>query len=527
MIRKRGFSLTEVIVATTILGISLLTIYGVYFKTFSASSRSEMKSAANATAQEKMEKILNMPYAKIALWANSSPAPASSYTFTNQDETSVVENTVLASTGIESDYITHQEQVIKNGETFTITTTITWHDDADDYLATSTPTPDPDPNDYKRVHVTVSWPGANKPVVIDRFVSMYFRPFASATAGANAGDFRLDDDSNYVSIGSTSLENHTGGNKTSSVEAKGFSIKDKNCGTDYSSCTDIPWVKEYTDDDASTSSPESVDDSETVYDSSFNDPSFDISMREPNSYSTASVSSGTLTNIIDGSPSWHSGDLVGSGLWDSWPTPPTWTTDWNEPSAIAKTDFVTDMDWKYSPVHSEGYKMFDTDDGRAGSKSAITSGATIKVVARSWSQIKDVEVIQMPGGFTEGVIEVGNVMTTVEVEASASTGGKINTPVTESCEIENFHIRYGGSPSDVFISSLTDQSQIPATLPEPIQSITVCQQSQSTDATSAQHSVTALVIKINENSSLLSGITIPASTATLGIAEASVSHTMK
>ncbi|TET53430.1 MAG: prepilin-type N-terminal cleavage/methylation domain-containing protein, partial [Actinobacteria bacterium] len=293
---NNGFSLTEVLVAAAILGLSMLAIYSIYIKTYSASGRQELKANASSLAQEKMEKIINKPYAYIALWA--SPSPPTNYTFTNKDSTQVQENIIIVNSGTQSEYVEYIETVNKIGKSFTITTLISWHDDDNDGLASD----DPNPNDYKRVHIEVDWAGNNNPIILDRFVSMYYRPHATSNSAADAGEIRLDDNTNYASLGSSNIAIYSGGNKTSKAEAWGISTEN------YNEESQTAWEEVFTDDDSSADYPDELHQTDSL--ASLSDDPIYLS-----GSSSAEVSAKATGNTI-GSQTWHPGEFT---TIDGWP----------------------------------------------------------------------------------------------------------------------------------------------------------------------------------------------------------------
>ncbi len=509
-LNRRGFSLVEVMVAAIILGVSLLAIYGVYIKTFEASGRAEEKTVAISVAQSIMEDAINKPFANIALYSSVNPPPPSTFIVTNKDEnsTQVTENVVTISSGSASDYVTYQQTINKIGINFSVTTIVSWHDDATDQTAPD----DPDPNDYKRVHVTVTWPGTTAPVTLDRFISMYYRPNAQTTAGAEAGEFRLDDNSNYASLGSVNLEAYSGGNKTSKAEALGLSTSNLNAQNE------IAWVEEFTDDDSGAEYPDVGHDEET--DSTFSDSPIFL---KTGGSTAARASAGAMSNIIGASGySWHLDDILGSGLWYDWPSPPSWSTAWQQPSAIAKSDLNTGFYWQYTPVHSEGHQMFESGVAMAGTKSVITAeSSNNKSVVRSWSKVENVKIIEIPGE-PNGIISIDKVEASVEGEANGTSGGLQNTVTWKIYGLKVQGIT--GIPYEVDSEDdLPDMTSLPA----PIQSIEVGDVTENTDGGRAEASVTAIKIEIYENPTILAswGITIPASKVNLGIAQTNVSYT--
>ncbi|KKL96555.1 hypothetical protein LCGC14_1843310 [marine sediment metagenome] len=532
-LNRRGFSLVEVMVAAIILGISLMAIYAVYIKTFEASGRAETKTVAASIAQRTMESAINKPYANIALMSTASPTPPTSFVVTNKDpaSTTVTESVVLVSSGTPTDYVTYQQTISEKGINYTVTTIISWHDDADDQTAPD----DPDPNDYKRVHVTVTWPGATAPVTLDRFVSMYYRPNAHTTAGADAGKFQEDNrytNPKYANLGSVNLETYTGGNKTAKAEAFGVSSTNKN------SSDDIAWVEEFTDDDSGAEYPVSGNSSETL--SSFSDPTDEpIITMKASGNTIASAAAGALSNII-GTESWHTGEFPDYVGWpddsSEWPSPPGWVTTWLQPSSIAKSDLSGGIEWDYLPVpHAQNYKLFETGASLAGTKSVITSETSSnKAVSRSWSRVENILIVKMTmQSAGKSVVSIDSVEASVQGEANGEASGLKNTV---SWVVKGLVV-YDPATSDAVsgipaVIDSTDDLPI-ISWPEPIKSITVGDVTENVDAGRAEASVTAITIELNENTILLNGqgqnandLTIPASKITLGTAQTNVSYTI-
>ncbi len=523
-LNRRGFSLVEVMVAAIILGVSLMAIYAVYIKTFEASGRAETKTVAASIAQRTMESAINKPFANLALMSTASPTPPTSFVVTNKDagSTTVTETVVTVSSGTPSDYVTYQQTISEKGISYTVTTIVSWHDDDEDQLAPS----DPDPNDYKRVHVTVTWPGATAPVTLDRFVSMYFRPNAHTTAGAKAAEFKLDD-SNYVSLGSVNLETYTGGNKTSKAESLGLSSANLN------SSGDLAGGEYFTDDDAGAEYPAEAHEDGTSSGASISSFSDSPISLKSNGSSTIKASAGAISNIISSAYSWHSGDNSGSGLWDDWPSPPDWSLyqNWKLPSSIAKSELNGGITWDYTPdPHPQTYKLFETGDAVSGTKSVITSETSNnKAVSRSWSKIYNVKIVKMNmQSVGKSIISIDSVEASVEGNADSSSS--LNNTI--SWQLNNLKIIDSTTGNEVAgIPSIVDEkSDMPsvASWPAPIDTITVGEVTNNTDAGRAEARVVAITIKLKLDSNLLASqgnMVIPASTITLGDVQTNVTYT--
>ena len=500
---RDGFSLTEVMVAVVILAISLLTIYAVFIKTYQVSGRTEAREIANALAQETMENVVNKPFSNLALWAAAGTNPM-------PPDTALGESVIKVTSGTQSDYVDYQSTTSKLGIIFTVTTTITWHDDDDDGVFGGSPS-DPDPNDYKRVHMVVSWPGGSG-ITLDRFVSLYYRPYGNSTASANAAVFTASD---YANLGSTTINSYTGGNKTAKAEAKGFSTNNFNDESEVKAMV-------FVDDNAGSASP-SEDNIDKVVTYSEAAP---IHLKSGYS-NTAKVQASAIENIIDDSISWHSVEFLSNDGWpvssSEWPSPPVWSSSWKQPSSIAKSELTGGMYWDYSDP--KDIKLFETGEARSGSKSVIVAGTSNdKIVTRSWSKISNIKLIE--GGLEDGtinpVISIDSVEARVEIEANGTAGGaKVNK---QYWKITGLKV---GSADPVTIEA----PDIPTiSVISPIQSITVAAEntsSASADGTSAGAEVLALKILISASSFTYNSetVSVPAATITLGTADASVSYT--
>jgi len=525
--RKKGFSFIEVMVAVAILSLSLLAVYAVYIKVFEASARTEKKALATAVAQEVLETAINKPFTNMALWAGSgaSPMPADNYSFTDKGNANPVsETTVKAFSGNASDYVSYMQTVNRGGVTFTIYSTITWHDDIDDNIDGS----DPDPYDYKRVHITVSWPGAIEPVIIDRFISLYYRPHANAMAWAEAGGFSFDDGSKYVRLGWTKVEPYTGGNKTSKTEAKGLLTQ---------SFQSDSQVKEdlFTDDDADTAIATEDNESKTInYVNPLESDSTQPLFKKTGAGSMVQLSASAIRNYLSNpGQTWHSSEFESEGHpWPYWTPTNTWTTSWQQPSAIAKSSLDGGIYWIYKPniPPDQNFQLFETGSAYAGSKSVVTTSfSNNKITARGWSKINDISLLEKPG-LPNGLVFINWVAVRVEVEANGVTGGAAVNK--QEVLFDDFHIY---NPSTSSYVEVSNQAQINAInpLPSPINSITIGSPTYSTngDGMKAQISETALTITINPQTNYFTvgGVQadIPASTVTLGKAEVNVSYTTR
>jgi hypothetical protein len=134
--RKAGFTLVEVLVATTM----LVIFFGAVMTMIQMSLKLVGQTKATATAklllQERMELIRNMPYTSVGVIG-----------------------------GIPAGPIEPVEAITVNKTSYEITTSIIMVDDPYDGLAPE----DEHPNDYKQVRISVSWGGifaSSKPIVV-------------------------------------------------------------------------------------------------------------------------------------------------------------------------------------------------------------------------------------------------------------------------------------------------------------------------------------------------------------------------
>ncbi|PKL72223.1 hypothetical protein CVV26_02415 [Candidatus Kuenenbacteria bacterium HGW-Kuenenbacteria-1] len=123
-----GFSLIELLVTIGILMITMLSIYGMFDMARKTLGASKAKIIATQLANQQIEIIRNLPYAKIG-----------------------------TTEGWPHGEIPSSQKITKNGIEFTIQTNPTYIDDAFDRLATDVINPDTTPSDYKKIEVKVSW----------------------------------------------------------------------------------------------------------------------------------------------------------------------------------------------------------------------------------------------------------------------------------------------------------------------------------------------------------------------------------
>ncbi|MFC1626652.1 prepilin-type N-terminal cleavage/methylation domain-containing protein [Patescibacteria group bacterium] len=124
--KHSGFTLIEIVVAIGVLGIFFATTALLLQQILEGIARSRIRTTAMSIAQEKMELARNLPYTDVGTVG-----------------------------GIPQGNIEQNEEIIINGLTFTITTTVTYIDDPYDGLAPV----DIINSDYKRIHIAISWGG--------------------------------------------------------------------------------------------------------------------------------------------------------------------------------------------------------------------------------------------------------------------------------------------------------------------------------------------------------------------------------
>lgn len=123
----KGFTIIEVVIATFVLGVVFVGVFGFITLTIKSSHDGERKIIATALANEKMEMIRNLPY-----------------------------DSVGTAGGIPSGPIEQEEEVVRNGASYTVYTDIRYHDDPFDGTVSDNP-PDLLNIDYKIARVEVSW----------------------------------------------------------------------------------------------------------------------------------------------------------------------------------------------------------------------------------------------------------------------------------------------------------------------------------------------------------------------------------
>lgn len=531
MLKEDGFSLAEVTIAFAILAICLLLVYGIMIRTFAISSRSEAKVIANNVAQEIMEDAANRPYANVALWAGAGTTVPTTYTVVEKYAGAIPysEETIRVSSGTQSSFIPYQQQKTQAGINFQITTIVSWHDDSTDDLS---PT-DPDPHDYKRVHITVIWgsnPGAATSIVLDRFVSLYYKPDAHGSGTANAGEVRLTDigATDYLKLGFSTSETYSGGDRTGKAEAKGAYTKNT-VGEVNNTGDSVAWARAFTDDESHTpdvpTALEKTDGGSAITDGL-------ISIQLPDaSYRPAARTASGIVNVIGNNSygSWHSGEFGSEGVWDNWEAPPNWDTGntWNQPSAIAKSDSGY-IAWSYSPSQ-DPVNFVEFFKSRTGSK-LVTSSATQanKISLRNWTynwKVQLIELNDIPGGedLPElGLVRADEVKGWTETKGNGQDAGEAEV----LWSITNLQI-WDRTLHQYTTYPLVDKNNLlPAVdWPDPIDdtSVKIGTTSTSSDTSGATTSLTVLELKIN--AATIGTTSIPASTVTIGVLNNSVSYT--
>lgn len=130
MIRRltnsRGFSLVEVMVSLAIVVLLLVSVYGLIIQSLKLTEENKLKLSATILAEQKIERIRNLPYDSIGTTA-----------------------------GIPNGSIPDNEVVSNPAGSFSVNTVVLYVDDAFDGVAPA----DLLPTDYKSVRVRVSWTG--------------------------------------------------------------------------------------------------------------------------------------------------------------------------------------------------------------------------------------------------------------------------------------------------------------------------------------------------------------------------------
>lgn len=124
---KKGFTIIEVVIATFVIGVVFVGVFGFITLTIKSAHDGERKIIATALANEKMEMIRNLPYDSVGTVG-----------------------------GIPSGPIAQEEEVVRNGASYRVYTDIRYYDDPFDGTVSDDP-PDLLNIDYKIARVEVSW----------------------------------------------------------------------------------------------------------------------------------------------------------------------------------------------------------------------------------------------------------------------------------------------------------------------------------------------------------------------------------
>jgi prepilin-type N-terminal cleavage/methylation domain-containing protein len=194
MLSNKGYTLIEVVIAAFILGTIVVGLFSLITLTLRASHDGQRKIVATALANEKMEQVRNLPY-----------------------------NSVGTSGGIPFGTIPQSQQIVRNGDTYTVATDIRYIDDSYDGTASSTPR-DTVNTDYKQVRVEVSWvsniPSRSVLLITDIVPSgieggdslgtLIFQALNSAGVGVANATVNLTNSSVSPAINLTTTTNSTG-----------------------------------------------------------------------------------------------------------------------------------------------------------------------------------------------------------------------------------------------------------------------------------------------------------------------------
>lgn len=140
--RRAGFTLIEAIVSFGVLAVVALATLMALSGGLKVTMGNRARAEALALGNTRIEQIRNLNYDDVATGVNYPPGK-----------------------------IPYQETITGKSERFTVTTVIIYVDDPYDGLATDQNNPDLNPNDYKKVDVRVSWPGATNPVSVTTTVA--------------------------------------------------------------------------------------------------------------------------------------------------------------------------------------------------------------------------------------------------------------------------------------------------------------------------------------------------------------------
>lgn len=165
---KKGFTLAELVVATGVFLVIIVGVYNAYKAVYDVVSVSRFKIIATDLANEKFEIIRNMPYSNVGTIS-----------------------------GIPSGLLSRDETVIRDGQTFDITTTVRNYDDPFDGTFGGTPN-DISPADSKVVEIQIDCSTCKsfKPIILSGRVS----PKNLETASNNGALFIKAFDANGIPV---------------------------------------------------------------------------------------------------------------------------------------------------------------------------------------------------------------------------------------------------------------------------------------------------------------------------------------
>ncbi len=175
---KKGFSLVELLVGVSVFLVIIVSVYGAYTSIFNIVFTSRAKIDAVDLVNEQLEIIRNLPYSDVGIVS-----------------------------GIPVGRITHVQNLVRDGSTFTVTTTIRNIDDPFDGTLGGTPN-DTSPSDFKLVEIEIGCVLCKnfKPIIVTTRVA----PKNLETASTNGALFVkvFDANGNPVSDASVHIENN-------------------------------------------------------------------------------------------------------------------------------------------------------------------------------------------------------------------------------------------------------------------------------------------------------------------------------
>lgn len=127
---SKGFTILEVLITVFIIGTVVTGIFGLFVLNISTNREAERRVAALALANERAEMIRNLPYDEVGTEG-----------------------------GVPSGTIKQQEDIVRDGLSYTVKTDIRYVDDPFDKLITGSP-PDTLNTDYKQARIEVYWVAA-------------------------------------------------------------------------------------------------------------------------------------------------------------------------------------------------------------------------------------------------------------------------------------------------------------------------------------------------------------------------------